>query len=376
MRILNRHSTASDNVPPRCSQPWPLGASLCGSAATRSDAPSPSRPATRRPRRLAGQNAGAISAWAATRERRGRRAGRRRIAARRPREWRELRQPLLPVLIDCAMCYLCVACLGELAMHSQQSQRNANKRRRLPLRDVDTNERARWWAGFVRRRALHVTTRQRASTSSWSSRCTDMAGALSRPRCCRRPQPPPLCVVARHVPRHASTRSCSLACASRPAPVRAMAAGSMRWFFCEDVRTAAVGPLPGERQGPDCAAAAADRPRVAPSTTTTDRPRAQIVHSIHLQVLRAARHGASAPERAAAAALFLHVYHHAVVLLMAWSWLEYRQTLQFGGLLFNTAVHVLMYYYYFRRVLGCPCRGSARHTVPDRAVWHLRCATW
>ena len=51
---------------------------------------------------------------------------------------------------------------------------------------------------------------------------------------------------------------------------------------------------------------------------------------------------------------FLHVYHHAVVLLMAWSWLEYRQTLQFGGLVFNTAVHVLMYYYYFRRVLGLP----------------------
>jgi hypothetical protein len=35
---------------------------------------------------------------------------------------------------------------------------------------------------------------------------------------------------------------------------------------------------------------------------------------------------------------FLHVYHHAVVLLMAWSWLEYCQTLQFGGLIFNTAV--------------------------------------
>ena len=51
---------------------------------------------------------------------------------------------------------------------------------------------------------------------------------------------------------------------------------------------------------------------------------------------------------------FLHVYHHAVVLFMAWSWLEYVQTLQFGGLVFNTAVHVLMYYYYFRRVLGLP----------------------
>ena len=29
-------------------------------------------------------------------------------------------------------------------------------------------------------------------------------------------------------------------------------------------------------------------------------------------------------------------------------------TLQFIGLLFNTAVHVVMYYYYFRRVLGWP----------------------
>ena len=51
---------------------------------------------------------------------------------------------------------------------------------------------------------------------------------------------------------------------------------------------------------------------------------------------------------------FLHVYHHAVVLVMAWAWLEYVQTLQFGGLLFNTAVHVVMYYYYFRRVLNLP----------------------
>ena len=51
---------------------------------------------------------------------------------------------------------------------------------------------------------------------------------------------------------------------------------------------------------------------------------------------------------------FMHVYHHAFVLLMAWAWLEYVQTLQFGGLLFNTAVHVVMYYYYFRVVLKLP----------------------
>lgn len=50
----------------------------------------------------------------------------------------------------------------------------------------------------------------------------------------------------------------------------------------------------------------------------------------------------------------LHAYHHAVVLLMAWAWLEYVQTLQYIGLLFNTSVHVVMYYYYFRRVLKLP----------------------
>ena len=49
---------------------------------------------------------------------------------------------------------------------------------------------------------------------------------------------------------------------------------------------------------------------------------------------------------------FLHVYHHAAVLLMAWAWVEYRMSLQFMGLLFNTGVHVVMYYYYFCRVLG------------------------
>ena len=51
---------------------------------------------------------------------------------------------------------------------------------------------------------------------------------------------------------------------------------------------------------------------------------------------------------------FLHVYHHSMVLFMAWSWCEYCQTLQWGGLVFNTAVHVIMYYYYFRCVLKLP----------------------
>uniref|UniRef100_A0A7S0P5Y2 Elongation of fatty acids protein n=1 Tax=Calcidiscus leptoporus TaxID=127549 RepID=A0A7S0P5Y2_9EUKA len=51
---------------------------------------------------------------------------------------------------------------------------------------------------------------------------------------------------------------------------------------------------------------------------------------------------------------FLNVYHHAIVLLMAWGWVEYVQSLSFVGLLFNTSVHVVMYYYYFCRVLGWP----------------------
>ena len=50
---------------------------------------------------------------------------------------------------------------------------------------------------------------------------------------------------------------------------------------------------------------------------------------------------------------FLHVYHHAVVLQMCWLWLEYSQSLQWGGLLFNTAVHVVMYY--CTRALAVPC---------------------
>ncbi|KAL3909837.1 MAG: hypothetical protein SGPRY_009284 [Prymnesium sp.] len=48
----------------------------------------------------------------------------------------------------------------------------------------------------------------------------------------------------------------------------------------------------------------------------------------------------------------LHVYHHSLVLLMAWGWLEYVQSLQYIGLLFNTSVHVVMYYYYFLKAKG------------------------
>ena len=48
----------------------------------------------------------------------------------------------------------------------------------------------------------------------------------------------------------------------------------------------------------------------------------------------------------------LHVFHHACVLFMAFNWLRVRQSLQFGGLLFNTFVHIVMYYYYTLKASG------------------------
>ena len=48
----------------------------------------------------------------------------------------------------------------------------------------------------------------------------------------------------------------------------------------------------------------------------------------------------------------LNVYHHSVVVFMAWWWLEYAMSLQFYGLLFNTSVHVIMYYYFYLRSVG------------------------
>ncbi len=48
----------------------------------------------------------------------------------------------------------------------------------------------------------------------------------------------------------------------------------------------------------------------------------------------------------------MHAYHHAVVIFMCWNWLEYTQSLQFPGLLFNTFVHVIMYFYYYKKSVG------------------------
>mmetsp|Transcript_62836 Transcript_62836/g.141975 ORF Transcript_62836/g.141975 Transcript_62836/m.141975 type:complete len:254 (-) Transcript_62836:122-883(-) len=50
----------------------------------------------------------------------------------------------------------------------------------------------------------------------------------------------------------------------------------------------------------------------------------------------------------------LHVYHHTLAPVIVWNYLEYRQSLQFIGLLFNTFVHVIMYAYYVFKVIGWP----------------------
>jgi hypothetical protein len=50
----------------------------------------------------------------------------------------------------------------------------------------------------------------------------------------------------------------------------------------------------------------------------------------------------------------LHVFHHSIVVVMAWLWLEAAQSLQQLALLVNTGVHVVMYYYYFLCCLGAP----------------------
>ena len=49
---------------------------------------------------------------------------------------------------------------------------------------------------------------------------------------------------------------------------------------------------------------------------------------------------------------FLHAYHHGAVIIMSWMWINHQATMQFIGILFNTAVHVVMYYYFYLKSRG------------------------
>ncbi|KAJ3302113.1 hypothetical protein HDV03_005402 [Kappamyces sp. JEL0829] len=50
--------------------------------------------------------------------------------------------------------------------------------------------------------------------------------------------------------------------------------------------------------------------------------------------------------------IFLHWYHHAIVILLVWTWMQAELGFGVVGLLFNTFVHIFMYYYYFASNLG------------------------
>ena len=49
---------------------------------------------------------------------------------------------------------------------------------------------------------------------------------------------------------------------------------------------------------------------------------------------------------------FLHVYHHSLVILMSWAWINSQAAPQFCGIIMNTAVHVVMYYYFYLKSQG------------------------
>jgi len=45
--------------------------------------------------------------------------------------------------------------------------------------------------------------------------------------------------------------------------------------------------------------------------------------------------------------IFLHVYHHCIMVLLSWIWIEANYPVAWWGVFTNTLVHVFMYYYYF-----------------------------
>lgn len=44
--------------------------------------------------------------------------------------------------------------------------------------------------------------------------------------------------------------------------------------------------------------------------------------------------------------IFLHVYHHAIAILIVGSWIDYSIYYGYFGSIINTAIHIVMYYYY------------------------------
>ncbi|KAF1890451.1 hypothetical protein Lal_00041186 [Lupinus albus] len=63
---------------------------------------------------------------------------------------------------------------------------------------------------------------------------------------------------------------------------------------------------------------------------------------------------------------FLHVYHHATVLIMCYLWLHTSQSLFPIALITNASVHVIMYAYYFLTALGI--RPTWKRLVTDSQI--------
>jgi len=49
---------------------------------------------------------------------------------------------------------------------------------------------------------------------------------------------------------------------------------------------------------------------------------------------------------------FLHVYHHSVVMLNVWLWLQYSLVFATWGVMWNTGVHIIMYHFYYLTSIG------------------------
>merc|ERR1712048_566177 len=101
--------------------------------------------------------------------------------------------------------------------------------------------------------------------------------------------------------------------------------GDIQWFFCEDLTTEAIGPL------------------FFWSYVYYISKFYEMVDTLLVLL-----------QKSKVPHFRLQVYHHAAVVPMAWLWCQQRQSLQWGGMMFNTLVHVIMYQYYAFRVLGLP----------------------
>ena len=59
---------------------------------------------------------------------------------------------------------------------------------------------------------------------------------------------------------------------------------------------------------------------------------------------------------------FLHVFHHGLVLVQSWTWMHGNLSFTWAGVLVNSFVHVIMYYFYWLGVRGVRVSWKSRIT--------------